>query len=270
MSSTTQGSSSFGSAGYTLVSSRPAFDQAAGQTWQSVYRGIPSSISALDTTLRTSGARTSIETSDGLSTLTASWARDPAVDPSAEVPWDRWGISVEEERVSLFSSPLAIAEASGFVNIAQYRSDIEEAARAGDDFPLDVGTYPIGHVIYSLLTQGEETYSEFRPLLRRTRTYTTAYPGAPWQVGLQGYVYTRAALVREFGIVEPLLSRIPFDPSITLPSGFVWGWRLASQDFDYVVDKGALKATETLSWRHGKYNAFPSGASLTGINVLIT
>lgn len=270
MSSITQGSSSFGSAGYTLISVSPAYDQARGTTWQNVYHGIPSSIAALATSLQGTGARTDITTADGLSRLTASWARDPSVDPSAEVPWDRWGISVEEERVSLFSSPLAMAEANGYVNVAQYRTDIEEAARGGDEFPLDVGSYPVGRIIYNLLTQGEETYSVERPVLRRTRTYTTAYPGAPWQVGLQGYVYTRAALVREFGIVEPLLSRIPLDPSVTLPDGFVWGWRLVSQDFDYTVEKSALKAVETLSWRHGKYNAFPSGASLTGINVLIT
>lgn len=268
--SKTQGSSSFSSLGYTQTASRPAFNERDGQTWQIEYEGTRGAIASLAASLQSTGAKTDITTTDGLSRLVASWARDPSVSPASETPWDRWGITVEEERISLFSSPLAIAEASAYINPAQYRSDIEEAARAGDEFPLDITQYPIGHVIYSLLTQGEETYSDFHPVARRTRTYTTAYPGAPWQVALQGFVYTRAAFVREFGIVEPLLSRIPFDPPVALPQGFVWGWRLASQDFDYTVFNGSLRVTETLTWRHGKYNAFPSGASLTGINVLIT
>lgn len=270
MSSTTQGSSSFVSLGYTQTDSRPAYNDRDGQTWEIEYEGTHSAISSLASSLNGAGARTNISKRDGKSRLVASWARNPNEPASSEVAWDRWSLDIEEERVSLFASPLAVIEAQSYINVAQYRTDIEEAAKSGEAFPLSASEYPVGHVIYSLLTQGEETFPEYHPLLTRTRTYTTAYPGAKWQVSLQGLVYTRAALLREFGIVDPLASRIPLDPSVVLPSGFVWGWNLSAQRFEYVVERGAMKVVENLSWRHGRYNAYPSGASLTGINVLIT
>jgi hypothetical protein len=268
--STTQGSSSFSSLGYTQTASRPAFNERDGQTWQIEYEGTHSAIASLASSLQSAGGRVAIDKGEGRSRLTVDWAKDPTQPASAEVPWDRWRMDVEEERVSLFNSPLAVAEANAYVNVAQYRTDIEEAAKGGDAFPLSETDYPVGRVIYNLLTQGVETWPIQHPTLSRTRTYTTAYPGEKWQVSLQGFVYTRAALLRVFGIVDPLASRIPFDPSVALPVGFVWGWYLTAQNFEYTVERGAMKVTETISFRHGRYNAYPSGASLTGVNVLIT
>lgn len=268
--STTQGSANFNAFGYTQTASRPAFNERDGQTWQVEYEGTHSAIATLASSLQTAGGRVSIDRREGRSRLVVDWAKDPTQPASAEVPWDRWRMDVMEERVSLFSSPLAVAEASVYVNPAQYRSDIEEAARGGEAFPLSDAEFPVGRIIYNLLTQGQETFPVNHPTLSRTRTYTTSYPGQKWQVSLQGLVYTRAALLREFGIVDPLASRIPFDPSVALPDGFVWGWCLTAQNFEYILERGAMKVTETISFRHDRYNAYPSGASLTGINVLIT
>lgn len=268
--SSTQGSSNFNSLGYTQTASRPAFNERDGQTWQIEYEGTHTAIASLAASLQSAGGRVAIDKREGRSRLTVDWAKDPTQPASAEVPWDRWRMDVEEERVSLFNSPLAVAEANVYVNPAQYRTDIEEAAKSGEAFPLSESDYPVGRIIYNLLTQGEETFPRFHPTLSRVRTYTTAYPGDKWQVSLQGLVYTRAALLREYGIVDPLASRIPLDPSVALPVGFVWGWYLTAQNLEYVIERGAMKVTETISFRHGRYNAYPSGASLTGINVLIT
>lgn len=268
--SVAQGSSDFSATGYTLVSSRPIYDQANGFTYEAVYEGLPAYIATLALNLQSGGARTSIDNQGGVSRLVAVYTRDPSEPTSAEVPFDRWSITVEEERKSLFSSPSVIAEAQLYTNPAEYKSKIEDAARGGEALTLSRDVYPLAYEVLELLTQGEETYPIFHPFLRRTREYSLTYTGTPWQVSLQGFVYTRAALIREFGIVPPLSSRIPLDPSIALPSGFAWGWYLAQQDFEYIRDRGGIKATETIGWRHGKWSAKPSGSSISGINVLIT
>lgn len=256
--SLTHGSPSFISSGVTAVSSRPIFDQANGPSWEVRYVGVPSSIQALAVSLNALGARTSIETSNGQSTLSANWVRDPDAPPSAETPFDRWSILWEESQESLFSDPAAIIEAESYG--PAYKSVIESAVRDGEDITLDVGTYPIAHRIQRLLESGIETKPTFHPFLRRMRTYSLSYPGIPQRVNVQGVVYTRASLVSTFGIVDPLLSRIPLDPIQPLPDGFVYGWYLAQQDFQYTRERGAMKVEENLGWRWGIYNAAPSGA----------
>ncbi len=268
--SSTQGSSGFASAGYAIVSTRPIYDQANGFTYEVVYEGLPSSISSLASTLQSGGARTSIENQGGLARLTAVYTRDPNESTSAEVPFDRWSITVEEERKSLFSSPSVMAEARAYGVPAEYKSKIEDAASGGAELTLSRDVYPLAYDVVELLTQGEDTYPIFHPFLRRTREYSLTYTGAPYQVSLQGFVYTRAALLREFNIVPPLASRIPLDPSVALPDGFVWGWYLAQQDSDYIRDRGGVKVSEILGWRHGKWNARPSGSAISGVNVLIS
>ena len=266
-----QGSSSFVSLGYTLVSSRPVYDQANGPSWEVVYEGGAAALTTLAVNLQSSGARTVLDRQPGISRLSANYVADPDQPASAEVAADRWSILWEEDRQSLLSSPVAIAEAQGYVSVAKYKADIENAVKDGDAFPLEPSSqYPVGQFIYNLLSSNIETYPVYSPLLRRTRTYSLTYTGAPQQVTLQGIVYTRAALLREFGIVNPLASRIPTDPSVALPAGLVWGWYLAQQEFDYTRERGAVKVAEVLGWRFGKWNAYPQGSALQGINILIT
>ena len=268
--SVTQGSPSFIANGWTLVSSRPVYDQASGPSWEVVYEGSAAALGTLAGNLQASGARTVLDRQPGISRLSANYVADPDQPASAETASDRWSISWEEDRKSLLSSPVAIAEANTYINVAEYKSRIEAAVRDGEPYPLPEAEFPVGKVIYNLMSAGEETFPVYSPLLRRTRTYSLTYTGAPQQVTTQGIVYTRAALLREFGIVNPLASRIPADPSITLPEGFVWGWYLAQQEFDYIRERNAVKVNEVLGWRFGKWNAYPAGAAFQGINILIT
>jgi len=267
--SLSQGSSSFLSLGYTLVSSRPVYDQAQGPSWEVIYEGGADALTTLAGTLQSNGARTVLDRQPGVSRLSANYVKDPDTAASAEVASDRWSISWEEDRQSLWSSPVTIAEAQGYTSVAQYKSDIEAAVRDGEAYPLSATEYPVGQVIYNNLSANQETYPVYSPLLRRTRTYSLTYTGAPQQVTLQGLVYTRAALLRDFSIVDPLASRIPTDPSVTLPDGMVWGWYLAQQEFDYVRERNAVKVNEVLGWRFGKYNATPAGAAYQSIYLLI-
>jgi len=269
MSAYTQGSPSFLASGITLVSTRPVFDQGNGNTWEYTYEGTAAGIATQAADMQAAGARTTVDNSGPVSRLVASFVRDPTQPAAAETTFDTWSISQEEYQVSLFSMDRAVEEAQGYVSKAQYRSDIEEAARGGEAYPLDQTQYPVGWYIYNLLSQGIDTYPRGMPVLNRNRTYSLTYTGTPHRVVTQGLVYTRAALLRDFGIISPLSERIPLDPAETLPEGFVWGWYLSRQDFSYQRERSALKVTENLGWRFGNWNAWPEGSALQGIYRLI-
>jgi len=269
MSAYTHGSSTFSVSGVTQGVARLVFDQRGGNTWEYTYEGTPSGIAAQAAALQAEGARTSIDNSGPIHRLVASFVRDPNESASAEVPFDTWNISNEEYQVSVFATTRAIEEAGTYINRAQYRSDIEEAVRAGDPYPLSTTEFPVGQYIYNLLSQGIDTQPQKLPVLSRSRTYSLSYTGTPHRVTVSPVVYTRAALVRDFGIVSPLADRIPLDPSTTLPTGFVWGWYLVREDFSYQRERSALKVTENLGWRFGAWNAFPASSPIQGLYSLI-
>ena len=270
MSAYTHGSPSFVASGVTLVSTRPVFDQGNGNTWEYTYEGTSSGIASQAADMQSAGARTTVDNSGPISRLVASFVRDPNESASAEVPFDVWNISNEEYQVSVFATTRAIEEAGVYTSRAQYRSDIEEAVRAGEPYPLSTTEYPAGEYIYNLLSQGIDTQPQKLPVLSRSRTYSLSYTGTPHRVTVSPVVYTRTALVRDFGIVSPLADRIPLDPSTTLPTGFVWGWYLVREDFSYQRERSALKVTENLGWRFGAWNAFPASSPVQGLYTLIT
>jgi len=267
MSAYTHGSPTF--SGVTLTGSRPIYDQANGPVWEYSYEGTEAGIAAQAAIAQAAGARTVVDSSNPINRLVATYVRDPNASASAETPTDVYSIDWEENQVSLFSSPRAIEEAASYVSTAQYKSDIADAAQAGDAFPLDQTTYPAGFYIYSLLSQGIDTFPVSSPFLRRNRTYSLTYTGTPYRVTYGAIVYTRAALIAELGIVSPLTERIPLDPVETLPTGFAWGWYLAQQSYSYQRERGGVKVTETLGFRFGKWNAWPASSALQGLYTLI-
>jgi hypothetical protein len=270
MSAYTHGSATFASSGVTQGSARLVFDQRGGNTWEYTYEGTATGIAAQAAALQAAGARTSIDNSGPIHRLVASFVRDPNESTSAEVAFDVWNIENEEYQVSVFATTRAIEEAGSYTNRALYRSDIEEAVRNGEAYPLSASEFPVGQYIYNLLTQGIDTQPQKLPVISRNRTYSLTYTGTPHRVTVTPVVYTRAALIADFGIVSPLLDRIPPDPSITLPEGFVWGWYLARESFSYQIERGALKVTENLGWRFGAWNAWPAGSAIQGLYTLIT
>ncbi len=256
--SVTQGSSTFGSSGYTLVSSRPVYDQANGYTWEVEYHGLPAYIASLASSLQSQGARTTTENREGVGVLVAHWVRDPDQAASAEVPFDTWSITSEEASQSLFADPAAIAEAKRYGS--GYKSDIEQCVTNAEFTLVNPSSYPIARAIFELLLQGVDSAPRRSPFLRRNRTYSLTYTGTPYRVNSKGIVYTRASLLSEFGIVDPLASRIPLDPTDELTDGFVYGWYLAEEEFRYSRERGAMKVEETLGFRFGVYNAAATGA----------
>ncbi len=257
--SVTQGSATFIASGLTVVSSRPIFDQARGNSWEVVYEGLQASVATYAATLQADGARTSVTNrNDGMAVLTANFVRDPSTSAGDETPFYQWSIVYEESQESLFSAPEAIIEANAYG--VGYRNEIEEAVANSQSW-AGTTSNPIGAAIQKLLRVGIETRPVQSPFLRRTATYSLTYPGAPYRVSVQGIVYTRSSLVSTFGIVDPLASRIPFDPDSALPDGFVYGWYLAQQEFNYSVTKqGAVQVNETIGFRFGIWNAAPTGA----------
>lgn len=270
MSAYTHGSPEFTASQVTaLPGPRVIFDQSGTPSWEYQYEGTAAGIAAQAITAQAAGARTVIDASGPINRLTATWVRNPVDSISSEVPNDVWSIDMEENLYSLFQSPRAIEEAGRYVNVAQYKSDIMEAAQAGDDFPLSQTEYPVGWYIYNLLSQGIDTAPVKSPVLRRNRTYSLTYADTPRRITYDALVYTRSALLSAFGIVSPLADRIPLDPAETLPEGFVWGWYLAQESYTYARERGGVKVQESLSFRFGKWNAWPAGSALQGLYTLV-
>lgn len=267
MSAYTHGSPTF--SGVTLTGARLISDQANGPVWEYTYEGTQSAIATQAGISQSAGARTVIDDSSPINRLVATYVRDPNASVGSETPTDVFSIDWEENQVSLFSSPRAIEEAAGYVSVAQYKSDIMDAAQAGDAFPLDQASYPVAFYLYNLIAQGIDTFPVSSPFLRRNRTYSLTYTGTPYRVTYGAIVYTRAALITLLGITSPLTERIPLDPEETLPEGFVWGWYLAQQSYSYQRERGGVKVTETLGFRFGKWNAWPSSSAIQGLYTLI-
>ena len=237
MSSYTHGSEQFLATGITFVGSRPTVDPANGPTFEYVYEGTPSAISALLGTLSASGARASIDQTGPIHRLTASFVRDPTQPVASESPFDVWSILSQQYQRSIFSIPAAVAEAQRYINPAQYRTDIEDAARAGEGYPLDLTNFPVGNYLHMLLSMGIDTQPEHRPMLRRQRSYSLTYIGQPQAIDTNGLVYTREAIIRLFGPSAATAARIPANPITPPPTGFVWGWYLSIQQFVQIQEE---------------------------------
>jgi hypothetical protein len=263
--SATQGSAAFNSTGYALVSARSVYDQATGTSWEYVYEGLQANIATLASTLQASGARTVVTPrEDGRAQLSANFVRDPTIAATSEVAQEQWSIEWEDERPSIFNHPVVVAEAAilGTDGQSSYQAEIKRAVQDGEANPFasSLATYPLSQIVWAMLASGDETYPRYRPLLRRVSSYSLTYTGTPHRVDVKGKVYTRASLLSAFGIVSPLADRIPEDPIEAPPSGFVYGWFLAEQSFQYVRERGAVKVNETLGFRWGTWNAAASGA----------
>jgi len=217
--------------------------------WTVTYEGTAASLTSLAATLQSQGARTSLSTpAGGFSTLTVQWSKDPTVADSAEVANDVWSLNGEPYQVSIFSLPAIRAEAQEYGNVADYRRSIDDAVNAGEDFPLDASTYPLGLAAYKLLTSGTEYFELTRPSLSRTRTYSLTYTGARTSFSPYQFVYTRASLISTFAVPSSTQVQIPADPTETPPAGMTWGWRLKGQSYNYTREKLGTKVEEVLEW----------------------
>lgn len=266
---TTHGSPSFQASGVTLISESPSFDPQIGATYVINYNGTPSAIAALALSVQLAGARTTVVNPDGgPSTLTATFPRDPNQPTASETPLDRWDFGAEQYQVNIFSHPEVVREMERYAatpvngpvqgsGIAEYQRLIKEAVSDGSTNPIGTA-FPLAQIVYNLLSQGVEYWEFNRPTMRRVRTYSQTYIGAPQVVTPQQVVYTRVSLIASFAVPLDVQSRIPVDPPEAPRTGAVWGWRLRNQNSTLTRESRATRIEEVLDWDFGEWLVSPT------------
>ena len=265
MSATIQNSALFSLRGWQRVARRIVSATPTGAQWEYLYEGTKLNLPPLAVDLANKGARITMELKAGKSTLSALWGADPGENPedttgtNGEEPVDRYDIANEPVQYSIFNHPLVAKEAATYVSTAQYKADLENAAKDGAVFPLDKGNFPVAYALFNnYLTRGIDYWEGWRPVIRKTRTYSENYNQltTPEKVSPTTRVWTRAALIREFNIPESFQSRIPDDPDPTaspLPPLSVWGWRMKSYNVGYTTQ--TFKVEESAEWDFAAWSA---------------
>lgn len=226
-----------------LTRTRKVVDSSAGNSWEQEWVGSLAGIASLSATLVSAGARVRDESANGVGRLVATFSNDPD-DPSSETAIDRYEFDMEPVQVSVFAHPAVALEADGYVSVAQYRTDIEEAAQSGDALSLSATEYPYAHEVYRLLSRGVESYEIKRPVMSRVRTFSPSFAGRIELSAIET-VYTTAALVRDFAIPTTIASQLPADPT-EVPAGTVWAWKLRGDRSVYVPAQNRVE--ETRDW----------------------
>jgi hypothetical protein len=231
-----------------LVERKFVTDPVAGSSWVLTYEGTAYGVELVGASLLSFGAKIDVTEDGGKCRLVATFAKDPATasDPAAEVPKDRYDLDWELVQASIFSIPAATNEAKGYVSAAQYKKDITDAANNGDKYPLSESSYPVGKLLYQLLTRGTEHYEFKRPVLSRVRTYTDKYPNRT-VIEQRETVYTTSSLISTFGIPSDIQAVLPLNPGTTdTPDNAVWAWKLRGERLSY--NSGTRRYEESLTW----------------------
>ena len=258
-----QNDSAFSLTGYQRISRRLVSNLPTGVQWEFLYEGTIANLPSLAANLAAKGARVTMELKPGKSTLSALWGFDPGETPESspattETPVERYELIYEQVQYSVFNHPKVNAEAERYGSVSEYKALIENAVKNGDPNPLDSGVYPISEIlIVGFLARGIDYWDGFRPVIRRTRSFSQTYElnTTPERVSATVKVWTRSALISAFSIPTAFQNRIPEDPSPTdmpLPANSVWGWRIKSFSAGY-TDK-ERKWEESAEWDFAAWN----------------
>jgi hypothetical protein len=155
-------------------------------------------------------------------------------------------------QVDLFNHPQAKLEAQLWAGttsgLSKYSKLIRDAVSNGDPFPagsIPVATNPVALTIYNLLCNGTDYFELPRPVLSRSRSFSTSYPTRLVQ-NAAVTVYSRASLISTFSIPSSVQNQIPPTPATAPPTGEVWAWRLRRQDSTY--EPSTRRYSEQMEW----------------------
>lgn len=228
MSTVTQGSTAFGSAGYALATQGWSIDQDGRQTWVQNFKGTQTGIEALRLTFIGSGiAANCLFIPGGESTLSAIWPYEPG---ETEVPVDEWDYEEVPTQPSIWTHP-SVAP----VLTSAYKSAIETALEQGAVNPYASATTGADFVmrnVFDRLLRGTEGWEANKPMIHRVRSFSGGY-GSPTTLTLTSTVYSRSSLISTFSIPADFQPRVPANPSWTAPANTTWGWRKGPQTSHY-------------------------------------
>lgn len=189
----------------------------------------------------------------------------------AEVPLDRWSIDMERAQVSIWQNEAVIsamvAAATGqtvnlgggatrAMQIADVKylitQSVERATPAGVVLPSYILDKPALLRVIDLLLRDRDTYEVRRPVLSRSRTFSSAYLNRMRLDPVQKF-YSQSRLVVEFSVPAFIQNQLPSaDPGVP-PANFKYGWMLM---VDRVEEIPAIyKVQETKDWVYGLWPA---------------
>jgi hypothetical protein len=219
------------------------FDPATGDAYQETWSGTKAAIEAKHALMRAAGYKSRISNNGHRWECVVTIGNDGS--GGSETPLDKWSVSYEWPQISIFNLPQAAKEADSYIDRAQYRLDIEEAVKNGVECPLDPGNFPFAHHLHRMLSRGTEAYEVRRPLLKRSRTFSTAYATRALLTPLE-YVYKTSVMDDWFGVPAVIMAQLPADPGTNMtPAGTTWGWRVKGDESDTIPFLNRIEEVKT-------------------------
>lgn len=159
--------------------------------------------------------------------------------------YDKWEWDTDWEQVSLFSSPDVDAEMQLFASNALYQQRILDAVAKGDQaLPSSFNGFPMGQLIFRLLSRGVESYERRRTVLRLRRMVPTDW-ALPMVQETYDNIYLTESLQALFNIPNVIATQFPNTPNIT-PADTIWAWKTRAQTSDSVP--AINKTEEQIEW----------------------
>ena len=229
-----------------LVGTQITADPALSPVFVYTYRGEKTMLrSYTDSTWIPEGAKVTLDESGPMGIATVTYARNPNTPEDDNAISVRWDVSTDRVDVSLFSLPEVVIEAETYKNnAAEYKNDIEEAARTSTALTISQEVYPLAYILWAKLSRGQDSFPTTRVSLTRSRTFSTAYVVSE-PLTYFPPIYTTAGLISEYGVPAVIQAILPAAPT-NVPANQQWGWLQTDRSTSYTQKTNSVE--ERYSW----------------------
>jgi hypothetical protein len=250
---------SMGQTDYVVQGQSYTLDPKSGRTAFFTAEGNESRLLQVGYQLEAEGLRVQINPISGTPQYRLTATFPDLNDGEEQIPTVKWALKTQIEDVDIFQLPRALVEMEAFAElevqpISKYRKLITEAVSKGNAFPseIDGDLYPFAVSLYRMLSEGTRSFPKTRSTLYRTRIMGWDYAN-PVVVTEEPYVYTTAALIRDYGIPSSIANRLPNPSNAALPSTRHYGWLLMNQDTDDEQSR-YFRQEEVISWTFAPFD----------------
>jgi len=229
-----------------LVGTQITADPALSPVFVSTYRGEKTMLRAYtDSVWIPDGAKVTLDESGPMGIATVTYARNPSTPEDDNTISVRWDISTDRVDVSLFSLPAVVIEAQTYKNnAAEYKNDIEEAAKNSTALTISPEVYPLAHILWAKLSRGQDSFPTTRVSLTRSRTFSTQYAVLE-PLTYFPPIYTTAGLISEYSVPAVIQAILPSPPA-NVPANQQWGWLQTDRSTNYTQKTNSVE--ERYSW----------------------
>jgi len=256
-----------GAGGVWRVDISEDFDPAAGYSVQETWIGTKAETIAKRLTFANGGFRTKISNRGPLWQLDVWFANAAPPGQPNEVAVDTWGLERGRVQISIWSHPSASAAAVAYGNPADFRKIIEDAVKDGTTLAATaLNLNKPAEWLWRMLSRGAESYETKRPILRKMRTYSTAYTERIALFETEP-VYITAALISTFSVPAEVQAQLPDNPT-TVPYGCAWGWLEQGGASETIPAIGKIQEART--WVFAAWSVVGIPADYPGLYTLIT